>query len=288
MDYLELTVNIQPRNPWAEILVSQLAELGFESFVDTENGVLAYAQVTDVDLENAINESLLSSSTDDFQLDFESKIIPQQNWNALWEADFQPVEVEGRMTILAPFHDKTIAKGIIVEIQPQMSFGTGHHQTTWMMSKALLDLPNVPKNVLDMGTGTGVLAILAEKLGAENILAIDIEDWSVENTKENAVRNGAKGIVALQGDIDLIAGKTFDLILANINKNILKSHLNQYSKSLLPDGMLMLSGFFETDVEELVEAAINENFTLLKVLNKETWAAMILTKNKLSKTTYKI
>jgi ribosomal protein L11 methyltransferase len=257
-----------------------LAELGFESFVDTENGVLAYAQVTDVDLENAINESLLSSSTDDFQLDFESKIIPQQNWNALWEADFQPVEVEGRMTILAPFHDKTIAKGIIVEIQPQMSFGTGHHQTTWMMSKALLDLPNVPKNVLDMGTGTGVLAILAEKLGAENILAIDIEDWSVENTKENAVRNGAKGIVALQGDIDLIAGKTFDLILANINKNILKSHLNQYSKSLLPDGMLMLSGFFETDVEELVEAAINENFTLLKVLNKETWAAMILTKNK--------
>ncbi len=280
MDYLELTVNIQPRNPWAEILVSQLAELGFESFVDTENGVLAYAQVTGVDLENAINESLLSSSTDDFQLDFESKIIPQQNWNALWEADFQPVEVEGRMTILAPFHDKTIAKGIIVEIQPQMSFGTGHHQTTWMMSKALLDLPNVPKNVLDMGTGTGVLAILAEKLGAENILAIDIEDWSVENTKENAVRNGAKGIVALQGDIDLIAGKSFDLILANINKNILKSHLNQYSKSLLPDGMLMLSGFFETDVEELVEAAINENFTLLKVLNKETWAAMILTKNK--------
>ena len=280
MDYLELTVNIQPRNPWAEILVSQLAELGFESFVDTENGVLAYAQVTGVDLENAINESLLSSSTDDFQLDFESKIIPQQNWNALWEADFQPVEVEGRMTILAPFHDKTIAKGIIVEIQPQMSFGTGHHQTTWMMSKALLDLPNVPKNVLDMGAGTGVLAILAEKLGAENILAIDIEDWSVENTKENAVRNGAKGIVALQGDIDLIAGKSFDLILANINKNILKSHLNQYSKSLLPDGMLMLSGFFETDVEELVEAAINENFTLLKVLNKETWAAMILTKNK--------
>ncbi len=280
MDYLELTVNIQPRNPWAEILVSQLAELGFESFVDTENGVLAYAQVTGVDLENAINESLLSSSTDDFQLDFESKIIPQQNWNALWEADFQPVEVEGRMTILAPFHDKTIAKGIIVEIQPQMSFGTGHHQTTWMMSKALLDLPNVPKNVLDMGAGTGVLAILAEKLGAENILAIDIEDWSVENTKENAVRNGAKGIVALQGDIDLIAGKSFDLILANINKNILKSHLNQYSKSLLSDGMLMLSGFFETDVEELVEAAINENFTLLKVLNKETWAAMILTKNK--------
>jgi ribosomal protein L11 methyltransferase len=279
MDYLELTINIQPRNPWAEILVSQLAEHGFESFVDTENGVLAYAQVSEIDLENAINESILSSSTDDFQMNFETKIIPQQNWNALWEADFQPVEVEGRMTILAPFHDKTIAKGIIVEIQPQMSFGTGHHQTTWMMSKALLDLPKVPKNVLDMGTGTGVLAILAEKLGAENILAIDIEDWSVENTKENAVRNGAKGIVALHGDIDLIAGKTFDLILANINKNILKSHLNQYSNSLLAGGMLILSGFFETDVEELVEASKNENLTLLQVLNKETWAALIFTKN---------
>lgn len=279
MDYLELTVNIQPRNPWAEILVSQLAELGFESFVDTDSGILAYAQVTEVNLENAINESILSSSTDDFQLDFESKIIPQQNWNALWEADFQPVEVEGRMTILAPFHDKTKAKGIIVEIQPQMSFGTGHHQTTWMMSKALLDLAKVPKNVLDMGTGTGVLAILAEKLGAENILAIDIEDWSVENTIGNAARNGANGIIALHGDIDLIEGKTFDLILANINKNILKRHLNQYSNSLLSGGMLMLSGFFETDVNELVEAAKNENLALQKVLNKETWAALILTKN---------
>jgi len=279
MDYLELTVNIQPRDPWAEILVSQLAELGFESFVDTENGVLAYAQVTEIDIANAIQESILGHSSDEFQLDFESKIIPQQNWNALWEADFQPVEIEDRMTILAPFHDKTKAKGIIVEIQPQMSFGTGHHQTTWMMSKALLDLSKVPKNVLDMGTGTGVLAILAEKLGAENILAIDIEDWSVENTKANATRNGAKGIIALHGDIDLIAGKTFDLILANINKNILKSHLNQYSNSLLSGGMLMLSGFFETDVNEIVEAAKNENLTLQKVLNKETWAALILTKN---------
>lgn len=279
MDYLELTVNIQPRDPWAEILVSKLAELGFESFVDTESGVLAYAQVTEVDLENAINESILSNSTDEFQLDFESKIIPQQNWNALWEADFLPVEVEDRMTILAPFHDKTNAKGIIVEIQPQMSFGTGHHQTTWMMSKALLDLPQVPKNVLDMGTGTGVLAILAEKLGAESILAIDIEDWSVENTKENATRNGMSGITALHGDIDLIKGKTFDLILANINKNILKSHLHQYSASLLSGGMLMLSGFFETDVNELVEAAKPESFTLQKVLNKETWAALILIKD---------
>ncbi len=279
MDYLELTVNIQPRAPWAEILVSQLAELGFESFVDTENGILAYAQVAEIDIENTIKESILGHSGDEFQLDFESKIIPQQNWNALWEADFQPVEVEDRMTILAPFHDKTNAKGIIVEIQPQMSFGTGHHQTTWMMSKALLDLPTVPKNVLDMGTGTGVLAILAEKLGAENILAIDIEDWSVENTKENATRNGMSGITAVHGDIDLIEGKTFDLILANINKNILKSHLHQYSASLLSGGMLMLSGFFETDVNELVEAANVENFTLQKVLNKETWAALILIKD---------
>jgi ribosomal protein L11 methyltransferase len=279
MDYLELTVNIQPRDPWAEILVSQLAELGFESFVDTENGVLAYAQASEIDIANAIQESILGHSGDEFELDFESKIIPQQNWNALWEADFQPVEVEDRMTILAPFHDKTNAKGIIVEIQPQMSFGTGHHQTTWMMSKALLDLPQVPKNVLDMGTGTGVLAILAKKLGAENILAIDIEDWSVENTKENAARNGTNGIIALHGDIDLIEGKTFDLILANINKNILKSHLNQYSNSLLEGGMLMLSGFFESDINELVEAAKNENLTLQKVLNKETWAALILIKD---------
>lgn len=278
MDYLELTVNLTPRDPWAEILVSQLAEYGFESFVDTETGVQAYGPVDQVDLEAAKAETILSNELEDVDLTTEEKIIPQQNWNALWEADFQPVEVEARMTILAPFHDKENAKGIIIEIQPQMSFGTGHHQTTWMMSKALLDLPKVPAQVLDMGTGTGVLAILAEKLGAEEILAIDIEDWSVENTISNAERNGCTKITALHGDVDLLEGKRFDLILANINKNILKSHIGQYANCLEKDGMLMLSGFFESDAEELISAGNAAGLEHKATLTKETWAALTLIK----------
>lgn len=278
MDYLELTVDLTPRNPWAEILVAQLADLGFESFVDTDTGIQAYGQVGLVDLDQVQQESLLNRELDEVAVEFSSKIIEQQNWNALWEADFQPVEVEGKMTILAPFHDKSKAKGLLIEIQPQMSFGTGHHQTTWMMSKALLDLDSVPARVLDMGTGTGVLAILAEKLGAQSILAIDIEDWSVENTKENALRNQCTKIEALHGDVDLISGRTFDLILANINKNILKSHLANYAACLETGGTLMLSGFFETDTSELIEAATPLGLELSKIMTKETWAALILTK----------
>jgi ribosomal protein L11 methyltransferase len=160
-----------------------------------------------------------------------------------------------------------------------MSFGTGHHQTTWMMSKLLLDMNTIPTSILDMGTGTGVLAILAEKLGAKDILAIDIEPWSVENTIENAERNSCKNIKSLCGDIDLIEGKKFDLILANINKNILKSHMNQYANALNPGSKLALSGFFESDVEELISFAKLHNFNYHYKLVKETWAALILIKN---------
>lgn len=278
MDYLELTVNLSPREPWAEILVAQLADVGFESFVDTETGIQAYGQVSEVNTAEMKTETLLSGEVEEVKIDFSEKIIPQQNWNALWEADFQPVDVDGRMTILAPFHSKEGVNGMIVEIQPQMSFGTGHHQTTWMMSKALMDLDKMPAKILDMGTGTGVLAILAEKLGAEEILAIDIEDWSVENTQENAVRNGCTKIKALCGDVDLIAGQHFDMILANINKNILKRHMNSYSDALVTGGKLYLSGFFETDADELIELGNSLKLKHDHTLNKETWAALCLIK----------
>jgi ribosomal protein L11 methyltransferase len=278
MDYLELTVALQPRDPWAEILISQLAEYGFESFVDTPEGIQAYGQQDKLELAEAKSDTLLANMTENVQVSFTEKLIPQQNWNAIWEADFHPVHVEDRLTIVAPFHDQSEVKGMRIEIQPQMSFGTGHHQTTWMMSKSLLDMDHVPATVLDMGTGTGVLAILAEKLGAREILAIDIEDWSVENTKENAQRNGCTTITALHGDVDLIAGKTFGLILANINKNILKSHLAQYALSLETGGTLMLSGFFETDADELIAAAAPLGLERKEVLSKETWACIHLLK----------
>lgn len=278
MDYLELKVTLTPQQPWGDILIAELAEAGFESFVEFDQGIIAYGQTTEVSLEKAIAETFLAAPSVDVTVEIESKVIEHQNWNALWESDFEPVYVDELVTILAPFHDKSLGKGMIVEIQPQMSFGTGHHQTTWMMSKALFELDKIPSIVLDMGTGTGVLAIIAENLGAKSVLAIDIEDWSVENTKENAARNGSENIEAICGDIDLIKEKSFELIIANINKNILKAHMEQYSKSLLPNGILLLSGFFDSDVDELVVFASQFNLEKVTVMNKDNWAAIKLMK----------
>lgn len=278
MDYIELTINITPRNPWSEILIAELSELGFESFVDTETGIQAYAPVEGFDFELVVKNSILSTNNQEIKVEIEKTIIPHQNWNAQWESDFHPVEVEDYLTIVAPFHSKEDKKGMIVEIQPQMSFGTGHHQTTWLMSKYLFEIGELPSSVLDMGTGTGVLAIIAENLGAENIIAIDIEDWSAVNAKENTERNNCTKIETYCGDIDLIEDKSFGLIIANINKNVLKAQIPTYSKTLEKGGTLLLSGFFESDVDEMIDFAKNYQLQKVKVLNKETWAAIQLIK----------
>lgn len=278
MDYLELTLNLSPRDPWAEILMTELAELGYESFVETEEGIIAYAKVVDVDVDHPIKGSRIDSIEKEFTADIEVKIIQQQNWNALWESDFHPVFVDDQLTILAPFHDESQAKGLLIWIEPKMSFGTGHHQTTWMMSKALLNLPTQPNKVLDMGTGTGVLAIIAEKQGAREIVAVDIEDWSVENTQENAQRNGCIYIEAICGDVDVLEGRKFELILANINKNVLKAHMSTYAQMLEPSAKLIVSGFFETDSDELILAAESNGLTHSGSLSRETWAALTFEK----------
>lgn len=280
MDYREWTLSFQPRSPWSEIVTALLAEKGFESFVETEDGIQAYAQeLPEMDFEAIWLEiqGQIEANVNVIKLE---KSIAHQNWNAVWEADFEPVIVEEYLSILAPFHDKSIAKGMLVEIQPQMSFGTGHHQTTYLMSKALFESDTIPDKVLDMGTGTGILAIVAEKLGAKSILAIDIEPWSAENAQENAERNECKGIEAICGDIEDIAGKKFGLILANINKNVLKSHLAYYAESLTINGELFLSGFFETDVEEILHKANDLGFEQKKIFTKENWAALVLEKKR--------
>lgn len=278
MDYLELTVKLIPRDPWTEVLMVELGDHGYESFVETEDGLQAYAQVTEIDPENPVKNTFLDTEMVDVKAEWEAKIIPQQNWNAVWEADFQPVEVEEYLSILAPFHEKAGHKGMIVEILPKMSFGTGHHQTTWMMSKALFELQEIPSKVLDMGTGTGVLAIVAEKLGAEHVVAVDIEEWSVENTIENAERNECSKIEAICGDVDVLDGRSFGLILANINKNILKAHMQSYAKMLETNGILLISGFFDTDVDELVSFASQFGLSKIRILNKDNWAAIELKK----------
>lgn len=278
MDYIEVTIDLQPRDPWAEVLIAELAELGFESFVETTTGIQAFAPVTIGSVDDLLATTSLQLNNEVAFTKTEA-IIPHQNWNAQWEADFEPVEVDDRLVILAPFHDAGVyANREQIIIQPQMSFGTGHHQTTYLMSQYLLDMESVPAKVLDMGTGTGVLAILAEKLGATDVLAIDIEPWSVENTIENAQRNQCKHIRTATGDSDLITETDFGLILANINKNILKRQLPIYHGALVPNGMLLLSGFFVTDAAEMIALGQELGFDHVETIEKETWAAVKLIK----------
>jgi ribosomal protein L11 methyltransferase len=281
MDYFELIIDLDPRDPWAEILVAQLAEVGYESFVDTESGIMAYAPLSMVNTNNPLENTFLE--VDQMKADCKAKwqynIIPKQNWNQLWEQDFHPVHIDDLATIYAPFHDDSCIKGIGVEILPKMSFGTGHHQTTYLMSKALFDFNPFPKKVLDMGTGTGVLAIIAEKLGAKCILAVDIEPWSVENTIENAERNKCKFLKAICGDIDVVDEGNYDLILANINKNVLKVQIPYYADKLVRGGTLLISGFFNTDVDELQMCAQNHNFNVIAKEYHDSWALLKMTKN---------
>lgn len=278
MDYIELTLDITPREPWADILIAELAEFGFESFVETETGIQAYAPVQICDVSSILKETSIHDNND-IEVKWHVAEIPHQNWNATWEASFEPVLVDSRLAIIAPFHQAEDFPGReLIVIQPQMSFGTGHHQTTYLMSQFLLDLHLLPERILDMGTGTGVLAILAEKKGAKDILAVDIESWSVENTLENAARNSCTHIRGLLGDIDSIEEGNFGVILANINKNVLKRHLPDYAKLCSDGGLLYLSGFFTSDVPELEQAAKNVGFELVETRDKETWASMKLQK----------
>jgi len=277
MDSFAFHINIEPAKPWSEIAISWLAEEGFDAFEETEVGLVAYTdENTTPNLQKPLDLIKNWAEKSKIHCTVDIERIEQKNWNAIWESDFKPVNVEDRLLIVAPFHDKLETNGLVVVIQPQMSFGTGHHQTTWMMSKALLDLENLPSKILDMGTGTGILAILAEKLGAKDIMAIDIEEWSAENTKENAERNKCKNISTFHGDVDLIKGEQFGLILANINMNVLKSHMECYKNSLDQNGILLLSGFFETDVPELLKLTESLGFEKQKMFTKETWAALQL------------
>ena len=274
MDYIELSINFEPRDPWADIAIALLSELPFESFIETETGILAYIPALSFDKEEVQKALSENFPKDEVHFSIKDRFIEQENWNAKWESDFEPVHVGEELSILAPFHDKTLAKKRIIEIMPKMSFGTGHHQTTRLMCSFLLEEDVNSKKVLDMGTGTGILAILSEQLGATSILAVDIEDWSVENTLENAERNACSKIEGRCGDIDSIGEKDFDIILANINRNILLRHLPSYSEKLTKNGILFLSGFFNTDAEDLKQAAAREGLSFVDQKSEENWCAL--------------
>ena len=277
MIHLEFQFRITPLKPWTEILIAYLSEIEFHGFYE-EDGILK-AFISNTDFDELIFNSLLGSlEGEDVEISYEKLEIENRNWNASWEANFDPVEIAQQLYIRAPFHEQKENFNSTIIIQPKMSFGTGHHQTTFLMCEAILRLDLVGKKVLDMGTGTGVLAILSEKKGSKDITAIDIEEWSIENCEENIVLNECAFIDTICGDVNLIDGKKFDVILANINKNILKKHLPKYFDSLCENGLLYLSGFFSTDVSELKSQANQLGFKFISTTVKDEWAILILQK----------
>jgi ribosomal protein L11 methyltransferase len=272
MNYIELAVKVEPREQGSDVLIAQLSELEYESFVENDEGFLAYIQEQFYD-ESKLNLTL-SLYVDFFKISYTTKVIPQQNWNKEWESSFQPIEVDGECYIRAPFHPAKKGFKYDVIIEPKMSFGTGHHNTTQLMISKLMKLNVAGKSLLDMGCGTGVLAIVASMMGADPITAIDIDDWSVENTTENLAKNNINNVTVHKGNAQILQKKIFHTILANINKNVLLADLPVYVQSLEKGGNLILSGFFETDITELKvkatelgvkfeDKAVSEQWTML-------------------------
>jgi ribosomal protein L11 methyltransferase len=278
MNYIEVSFDLNPKTPWSDILTAYLAELGFESFVDADTGFQAYIQEDLFDAEAIKNLDVIANPPEALMLNYSVKNIEAQNWNATWESSFEPVIIDEDLAIVAPFHTDFPQTKYTIVIEPKMSFGTGHHQTTRLMSKALFQMSQVPERVLDMGCGTGVLAILAAKLGAKTLLAIDVEQWAFENTVENSERNSCHNIIAEHGDANNIIGQEFDLILANINKNVLKADMHRYADCLPSGGRLFLSGFFTSDNDELLDVAKNLNLALDKAYQEENWSCLTLVK----------
>ncbi len=274
MNYLAYHFIVTPAQPGSEILIALIADYNFDSFDVNDSGFTAYIKE-----EEATDVNLKELTFDDFAYSYTVEKIAQTNWNNEWEKNFEPVVIDDLLCIRAPFHAKNTAVKNELIIMPKMSFGTGHHQTTRLVCRELFNLNFKNKRVLDMGCGTGVLAILAYQLGATDVLAIDIDDWSIENSIENCATNTAKSIVVKKGDIeDLHNEKPFDFILANINKNILKQHLPTYSNTLNPNGILILSGFFTTDCDELQFVADENNLKFITQNNDEEWAMLVFEK----------
>lgn len=275
MYHTRLAVKCDPA--FAEILIAELAEAHFDGFLETETGFEAY--VEGERYSKVLVEAIYDKYKSATPLEFSFSHIAKKNWNEEWEKSFSPIIVEGRCVIRAAFHQVAQRFPYEIIITPKMSFGTGHHQTTYLMVKNMLPMEYVDKRVMDAGCGTAILSILASKLGARTVEAFDIDDWSVENGNENAQVNQCENIRIQQGTIaEVDLDGQFDIILANINKNVLLDELHAYASFLAPGGQLLLSGFFTLDITDLLEAAHRYDLTEIRRDERDTWACLLLEK----------
>ena len=269
--YIGYHFEVEPKDLGSEILIAELGELPFDSFIETENGFSAY--IPKENWTENILEDIYILNNPEFKISYTIEEIEQKNWNAEWEKNFDPIDVDGLCHVRAPFHPKTQAKYDIV-IEPKMSFGTGHHETTHMMIQHLLEMNVEGMKTLDMGCGTAILAILAEMKGAQPIDAIDIDNWCYLNSIENAERNDCKQISVYEGDASLLAGKKYDLIIANINRNILLNDMQTYVDCLNPNGVILFSGFYEQDIPYIDASCTEKGLTFVKKINRNNWVSL--------------
>lgn len=274
--YLGYHFAILPKELGSEILIAELGELPFESFIETETGISAYIQ-KNLWFENVLEDVQILNSPE-FTISFTVEEIAQVNWNEEWEKNFEPIMVDEICQVRAPFHQKKAVEFDII-IEPKMSFGTGHHETTHMMIQHLLGLDVGDLKTLDMGCGTAILAILAEMKGAKPIDAIDIDNWCYLNSIENAARNNCSQIAFFEGDASLLDGKVYDLIIANINRNILLEDMQTYVNCLNRNGKILLSGFYETDFEAINDSCVSNGLVFERKLERNNWISLCYYKN---------
>ena len=268
--YIAYDFNVSPKEPATEMLIAQLGYVGFESFVEQDYGVTAYIQKQE--WNSKILEDVFLLHSNEFNITFEHNEIAQTNWNEEWEKNFNPIQVDDLVSIRAPFHTNPSLQFDIV-IEPKMSFGTGHHETTHMMVQHLLALDLDTKKVLDMGCGTGILAIFAEMKGAKPIDAIDIDSWCYENSLENIQRNNCNHITVYEGDASVLKEK-YDVIIANINRNILLSDMKTYTDCLNENGVLLLSGFYKEDIVIIEDEVTKHGLTFETMIQRNNWVAL--------------
>jgi ribosomal protein L11 methyltransferase len=269
--YIGCYFKVYPLQPAVEILIAELGFAGFESFIETEEGVTAYIQKQD--WNSAILDDIQILNSEEFSISYTIEEIEQVNWNQEWEKNFNPIIVDDLCSVRAPFHEKPDTTFDIV-IEPKMSFGTGHHETTHMMIQHILKNDFINRSVLDMGCGTGVLAILSEMKGAKPIDAIDIDNWCYLNSLENVERNNCNHISVHEGDAGLLVNKKYDIIIANINRNILLNDIKIYASCLNKNGMLFLSGFYKEDIPGLEEECNRYMLKLDEKLERNNWVSL--------------
>jgi len=270
VNYTELNLQLNPLELFGEMLTYQLGEIGFEMFEDTPQGFKAYIQTANFN-NDAVQEIIEGIKELNCEVSFTIQDIPWQNWNAEWEKNYQPEIIGNKIYVRAEFHEANPSYPHEIIVQPRMAFGTGHHPTTSQVMEAMLDIDFKNKSLLDMGCGTGILAILGMQLGASYAYAIDYDPNSVDNSIENAQRNGYPQIEVALGSSELLEGKSYDIILANINRNIILNDLDKYAASLNAGGLLITSGYYTSDLSVIKNKATEYHIDYLQHTSQNDW-----------------